>query len=93
MMRVILDDVVASNIWGDTGGITEIKETGNRVFVVRLPQEERVDLRTYELAVDDDCQAHIVRLTPGVVSYGPEPESPEAPTQADETPARAEPSE
>lgn len=72
MIRAILDDIAVNYDAIDGGGISEIKSQGTDKYVVQLPQEERVDVITYELEMRGDCDVVIVRRTAGVISFGRE---------------------
>lgn len=51
MIELILDDVAANYGAAGGGGISSIKAVSSTSYIVSLPQEERVDLLTYEFAV------------------------------------------
>ena len=54
MIELILDDI-ATNYGGvGGGGISSIKAASSTSYVVSLPQEERIDLLTYEFNVKAD---------------------------------------
>ena len=49
MIELILEDISANYQETGGGGISSIKAASSTSYVVSLPQEERVDLLTYEL--------------------------------------------
>ena len=54
MIELILEDI-ATNYGGvGGGGISSIKAASSTSYVVSLPQEERIDLLTYEFNVKAD---------------------------------------
>ena len=43
------------------GGISEIKKIRINVYLVSIPQEERIDQFTYEISVDEACKIKILK--------------------------------
>jgi hypothetical protein len=58
-IRAILDDLSDSYTHVGGGGITKIELKATNTFEVSISQEERIDLITYELDMDDSCEVRI----------------------------------
>lgn len=54
MIELILEDLAANYGGVGGGGISSIKAASSTSYVVSLPQEERIDLLTYEFNVKAD---------------------------------------
>jgi len=54
MIELILEDIAANYGGVGGGGISSIKAASSTSYVVSLPQEERIDLLTYEFNVKAD---------------------------------------
>ena len=54
MIELILEDITTSYGGVGGGGISSIKAASSTSYVVSLPQEERIDLLTYEFNVKAD---------------------------------------
>lgn len=81
--RAILDDLIKTYDWVGGGGIDRIQETAVDTYAVYLPQEERVDVITYVVAVDDRCKVRIVRRSESVLDTEAQPSSAPAPSPLD----------
>lgn len=55
MIELMLADVRATYDGPDGGGIASIRAQSSTSYTVSLPQEERVDLLTYDFAVSGDA--------------------------------------
>jgi hypothetical protein len=54
MIELILEDLAKNYDGVGGGGISSIKAASSTSYIVSLPQEERIDLLTYEFAVKAD---------------------------------------
>lgn len=54
MIELILEDIAANYGGIGGGGISSIKAVSSTSYIVSLPQEERIDLLTYEFNVKAD---------------------------------------
>lgn len=54
MIELILEDLAKNYDGASGGGISSIKAASSTSYIVSLPQEERIDLLTYEFAVKAD---------------------------------------
>jgi hypothetical protein len=61
MIELILDDLATNYAAVGGGGISSIKAISSTSYIVSLPQEERVDLLTYEFDVKTDGSVSIKR--------------------------------
>jgi hypothetical protein len=68
-IEAILSDLDSTYSEAGGGGISEIKQTRTNVYVVSIPQEERVDQFTYEVLVDDTCKVKILKKEPSTKSF------------------------
>jgi hypothetical protein len=59
-IRAILDDISANYTHVGGGGITKIKLIATNTFEVSISQEERIDLMTYKVEVNDSCEVKII---------------------------------
>ena len=68
-IEVILSDLDSSYTEVGGGGISEIKQIRTNVYMVSIPQEERIDQFTYEVSVDDACKVEILKKEPSTKSF------------------------
>lgn|GEM_PF-2311749 len=68
-IEVILTDLDSSYTEVGGGGISEIKQIRTNVYMVSIPQEERIDQFTYEVSVDDACKVEILKKEPSTKSF------------------------
>lgn len=61
MIELILEDLTKNYNGIGGGGISSITATSSTSYTVSLPQEERIDLLTYEFMVRNDGTASIKR--------------------------------
>ncbi len=54
MIELLLEDLTANYGGVGGGGISSIKAASSTSYIVSLPQEERIDLLTYEFEVTAD---------------------------------------
>lgn len=69
LIEAVLNDVAAAYSQEAGGGITDIRQAASDTYRVSIAQEERVDLITYSLAIDNSC--HVSILTKEVGSLSP----------------------
>jgi len=67
MIRTLLADLDKTYAAGGSG-ISSIRRSATRTYIVLLPQEERVDLITYELAIDARCTVTVLSRTPSTIT-------------------------
>ena len=70
LIDFVLKDILANYTHSGGGGITSIKETLTNTYEVSIAQEERVDVLTYELAIDERCTATLLKKTGSTVNFG-----------------------
>lgn len=70
LINFILNDMLANYTHAGGGGITSIKETVTNSFDVSIAQEERMDILTYELAIDEVCTVTLLKKSESTVSFG-----------------------
>jgi hypothetical protein len=63
MIEAILADLSTTYTQVGGGGISDIRMTATDTYAVSMPQEERVDIITYELALKDDGTVAITGRT------------------------------
>jgi hypothetical protein len=68
MIRAILDDISKSYTLPGGGGISKIRLDATNVYIVSISQEERIDEITYELDIDQNCKAVILKSTNNTIS-------------------------
>lgn len=68
-IEVILSDLDSSYSEVGGGGISEIKQIRTNVYLVSIPQEERIDKFTYEVSVDEACKVKILKKAPSTKSF------------------------
>ncbi len=68
MLRTILDDISKTYTLPGGGGISKIRLDATNVYVVSISQEERTDEITYELEINQDCKAVVVKRTSDAIS-------------------------
>lgn len=68
MIRTILDDISRTYTLPGGGGISKIGLIATNVYVVSIPQEERIDEITYEMSINSDCKAVILKSRNTTVS-------------------------
>jgi hypothetical protein len=71
MIELILEDISATYDGVSGGGISSIKATTSTTYVVSLPQEERVDLLTYDFNVKADGSVSVKSKVASTESVGP----------------------
>lgn len=69
IIEAILNDLDTNYSEPGGGGISEIKQSHTNVFVVSLPQEERIDQFTYEVSIDVACKVKILKKEPSTISF------------------------
>ncbi len=67
----ILNDIMKNYGFVGGGGISEIKQLATNTYKVSLPQEEKIDLFTYELQIKSNCKAVILKKTESSEPQGP----------------------
>lgn len=70
LINFILKDLLANYTHTGGGGITSIKETVTNTFDVSIAQEERMDVLTYELAIDEGCTVRLLNKSESTVNFG-----------------------
>lgn len=68
MIRVILDDIVKQYTLPGGGGISKIRLDSTNVYIVSISQEERVDEITYEMDINEDCKAVIIKSSMNAIT-------------------------
>lgn len=68
MIEAVLNDIADTYSPHGGGGITEIKQTATDTLRVSIAQEERVDLITYSLAIDESCNVSTLEKQVGASS-------------------------
>jgi hypothetical protein len=63
--EAILNDVRENYTFAGGGGISAIRQTMTTTYEVTIAQEERADVWTYEIAVDDAGAVKILNRTEG----------------------------
>jgi hypothetical protein len=71
MIELILKDIDATYDAVSGGGISSIKAASSTSYVVSLPQEERVDLLTYDFTVKADGSVSVKSKVASTQSVGP----------------------
>jgi hypothetical protein len=61
MIHAVLREVIRSGVPVGGAGIVRIDETAPNTYAVFVPHEERTDVLTYVLDIDDRCKVKIVR--------------------------------
>lgn len=61
--ETILNDIRENYTFAGGGGISAIRQTMTTTYEVTIAQEERRDIWTYEIAVDDEGAVQIVTRT------------------------------
>lgn len=70
LINFILEDILATYAHSGGGGITSIKQTVTHTYEVSIAQEERMDVLTYELAIDEDCAVTLLKKSESTVNFG-----------------------
>ena len=70
MINFIFDDINATYKQSGGGGISEIKEMQTNIYIVSIPQEERIDRIKYHLSVDEKCEISIVKKEQSTINFG-----------------------
>ncbi len=70
LINFMLKDILANYTHTGGGGITSIKETVTNTFDVSIAQEERMDVLTYELAIDEGCTVTLLNKSESTVNFG-----------------------
>ena len=70
LIDFMLKDILLNYDHIGGGGITSIKELRTNTYEVSIAQEERDDVLTYELAIDDGCVVTLLKKTISAVSFG-----------------------
>jgi hypothetical protein len=70
LINFMLKDILANYAHTGGGGITSIKETLTHTYEVSIAQEERVDVLTYELAIDEGCTVKLLKKSESTVNFG-----------------------
>ncbi|RYY74164.1 MAG: hypothetical protein EOO52_14975 [Gammaproteobacteria bacterium] len=63
-IEAILKDLDSNYLEIGGGGISEVKQTRTNVYVVSIPQGERIDQFSYEISVDEACKVNILKKEP-----------------------------
>lgn len=71
MIELILEDITTSYGGVGGGGISSINAASSTSYVVSLPQEERIDLLTYEFNVKADGTVSVKRKVASTQSVEP----------------------
>lgn len=70
MIDFILQDLEKSYDHLGGGGISEIKQTYTNVYEVSILQEERVDVFTYEMNINEQCDVSIESKRASAITAG-----------------------
>ena len=71
MIELLLEDIAANYDGVGGGGISSIKAASSTSYVVSLPQEERIDLLTYEFDVKADGTVSVKNKVASTQAVGP----------------------
>ena len=71
MIELLLEDIAANYGGVSGGGISSIKAASSTSYVVSLPQEERIDLLTYEFDVKADGTVSVKSKVASTQAVGP----------------------
>ena len=69
LIDFMLKDILATYKHTGGGGITSLKEIATHIYEVSIAQEERVDVLTYELAIDNTCTVTLLKKSESTVSF------------------------
>ena len=70
LINFIFADINTTYSQTGGGGITAIKETATNVFNVSISQEERIDVLTYHLDVDEECNIKLIKTEESTITFG-----------------------